>query len=38
MHLYRQRARALMVYSGLVQFRMPADVYAQMTRLDVFMG
>ncbi|ORX90251.1 NIC-domain-containing protein [Basidiobolus meristosporus CBS 931.73] len=38
MLLIRQKARALMVFAGMIQFRMPADTYAQLNRLDVFMN
>nr|KAJ3421523.1 hypothetical protein HK105_003229 [Polyrhizophydium stewartii] len=34
----RARARALMMFAGLVQYRIPGDVFAKMNRLDVMMS
>jgi nuclear pore complex protein Nup93 len=34
----RAKARSLMVFAGMNQYRTPADVYAQLNRLDVLMG
>ncbi|KAL1923580.1 uncharacterized protein VTP21DRAFT_8560 [Calcarisporiella thermophila] len=38
MNLLRRKARALMIFAGMIQFRMPADMYARLNRLDVFMN
>ncbi|KAJ1862168.1 nuclear pore complex subunit [Coemansia sp. RSA 989] len=34
----RKQARSLMVFAGMVQFRMPSDTYAKLNRMDVFMN
>ncbi|KAJ1732278.1 nuclear pore complex subunit [Coemansia sp. Benny D160-2] len=34
----RRKARGLMVFSGMIQFRMPPETYAKLNRLDVFMN
>ncbi|KAJ2887587.1 nuclear pore complex subunit [Coemansia asiatica] len=34
----RKKARCLMVFSGMIQFRMPSDTYAKLNRMDVFMN
>lgn len=34
----RKKARGLMVFAGMVQFRMPSDTYAKLNRMDVFMN
>ncbi|KAJ2557202.1 nuclear pore complex subunit [Coemansia sp. RSA 1933] len=34
----RRKARGLMVFAGMVQFRMPPETYAKLNRLDVFMN
>ncbi|KAJ8324993.1 hypothetical protein BDV3_004491 [Batrachochytrium dendrobatidis] len=34
----RERARALMMFAGLVQYRIPSDIFGKMNRLDVMMG
>jgi len=31
----RKRARSLMMFAGMQRYRMSADIYAQLTRLDV---
>ncbi|KAJ2527828.1 nuclear pore complex subunit, partial [Coemansia sp. RSA 1935] len=34
----RRKARSLMVFAGMIQFRMPSDTYAKLNRMDVFMN
>ncbi|KAJ1822828.1 nuclear pore complex subunit [Coemansia sp. RSA 2599] len=34
----RKKARRLMVFAGMIQFRMPSDTYAKLNRMDVFMN
>ncbi|KAJ2238018.1 nuclear pore complex subunit [Coemansia sp. RSA 485] len=34
----RKKARCLMVFAGMIQFRMPSDTYAKLNRMDVFMN
>ncbi|KAK9686455.1 nuclear pore complex subunit [Basidiobolus ranarum] len=34
----RQKVRALMVFAGMIQFRMSMDIYAKLNRLDVSMN
>ncbi|KAJ2401606.1 nuclear pore complex subunit [Coemansia sp. RSA 2559] len=34
----RRKARGLMVFAGMVHFRMPPETYAKLNRLDVFMN
>ncbi|KAJ2459293.1 nuclear pore complex subunit [Coemansia sp. RSA 2424] len=38
MQQLRRKARGLMVFAGMVQFRMPSDTYAKLNRMDVFMN
>ncbi|ORX69145.1 NIC-domain-containing protein, partial [Linderina pennispora] len=38
MLILRQKARGLMVFAGMIQFRMPSDTYAKLNRMDVFMN
>ncbi|TKY89944.1 hypothetical protein EX895_001242 [Sporisorium graminicola] len=33
---YRAQARALMMWAGMLRFRMSSETYSQLTRLDVF--
>ncbi|KAI9505888.1 Nup93/Nic96-domain-containing protein, partial [Coemansia spiralis] len=33
----RRKARGLMVFAGMIQFRMPSETYAKLNRMDVFM-
>ncbi|KAG0047412.1 hypothetical protein BGZ83_007529 [Gryganskiella cystojenkinii] len=35
MTMLRRRARTLMMFAGSIKFRMPADTYAKLNRLDV---
>ncbi|PIA12883.1 NIC-domain-containing protein, partial [Coemansia reversa NRRL 1564] len=37
MQILRKKARTLMVFAGMIQFRMPSDTYAKLNRMDVFM-
>ncbi|KAJ1336300.1 hypothetical protein BSLG_007084 [Batrachochytrium salamandrivorans] len=34
----RERSRALMMFAGLVQYRIPSDIFGKMNRLDVMMS
>ncbi|KAJ1981318.1 nuclear pore complex subunit [Dimargaris verticillata] len=34
----QRKARSVMVLAGMVQFRMPADTYSRLNRLEVFMN
>ncbi|PWN52304.1 NIC-domain-containing protein [Violaceomyces palustris] len=36
MEEYRSQARALMMWAGMLRFRMSSETYSQLTRLDVF--
>ncbi|PWZ03679.1 NIC-domain-containing protein [Testicularia cyperi] len=36
MEEYRAQARALMMWAGMLRFRMSSETYSQLTRLDVF--
>ncbi|KAN0061165.1 nuclear pore complex subunit [Thecaphora frezii] len=36
MEQYRAQARALMMWAGMLRFRMSSETYSQLTRLDVF--
>ncbi|KAF9162413.1 hypothetical protein DFQ26_003567 [Actinomortierella ambigua] len=38
MSLQKRRARTLMMFAGSIKFRMPADTYARLNRLDVFIA
>ncbi|KAJ2720785.1 nuclear pore complex subunit [Coemansia sp. Benny D115] len=38
MQVLRKKARSLMVFAGMIQFRMPSDTYAKLNRMDVFMS
>ncbi|KAJ1724920.1 nuclear pore complex subunit [Coemansia erecta] len=38
MIVLRKKARCLMVFAGMIQFRMPSDTYAKLNRMDVFMN
>ncbi|KAJ2777296.1 nuclear pore complex subunit [Coemansia javaensis] len=38
MLLLRRKARALMVFAGMLQFRMPSDTYAKLNRIEVSMS
>ncbi|KAJ1847422.1 nuclear pore complex subunit [Coemansia sp. RSA 2703] len=38
MLILRKKARCLMVFAGMIQFRMPSDTYAKLNRMDVFMN
>ncbi|KAG0232661.1 hypothetical protein BGW42_008001 [Actinomortierella wolfii] len=38
MALQKRRARTLMMFAGSIKFRMPADTYARLNRLDVFIA
>ncbi|KAJ2738994.1 hypothetical protein GGI20_006181, partial [Coemansia sp. BCRC 34301] len=38
MLLLRRKARGLMVFAGMVQFRMPSDTYAKLNRMDPVAG
>ncbi|KAJ1901001.1 nuclear pore complex subunit [Kickxella alabastrina] len=38
MQILRKKARCLMVFAGMIQFRMPSDTYAKLNRMDVFMN
>ncbi|KAJ2159123.1 nuclear pore complex subunit [Coemansia sp. RSA 552] len=38
MQTLRRKARSLMVFAGMIQFRMPSDTYAKLNRMDVFMS
>ncbi|KAJ2731141.1 nuclear pore complex subunit [Coemansia sp. BCRC 34962] len=38
MQQLRRKARGLMVFAGMIQFRMPSDTYAKLNRMDVFMN
>ncbi|KAJ2076567.1 nuclear pore complex subunit [Coemansia sp. RSA 988] len=38
MQILRKKARTLMVFAGMIQFRMPSDTYAKLNRMDVFMN
>ncbi|KAJ2391681.1 nuclear pore complex subunit [Coemansia sp. RSA 2611] len=33
----QHKSRALMVFAGMIQFRMPSDTYAKLNRMDIFM-
>ncbi|KAI1315080.1 hypothetical protein EDD11_001322 [Mortierella claussenii] len=35
MEMLKRRARSLMMFAGSIKFRMPADTYAKLNRLDV---
>ncbi|KAG0211674.1 Nup93/Nic96-domain-containing protein [Mortierella sp. GBAus27b] len=35
MNMLKRRARSLMMFAGSIKFRMPADTYAKLNRLDV---
>lgn len=35
---YRTQARALMMWAGMLRFRMSSETYSQLTRLDVFVS
>ncbi|KAG0247598.1 hypothetical protein BG011_001242, partial [Mortierella polycephala] len=35
MNMLKRRARTLMMFAGSIKFRMPADTYAKLNRLDV---
>lgn len=35
MTMLKRRARTLMMFAGSIKFRMPADTYAKLNRLDV---
>ena len=34
----RQRSKSLLVFAGLIQYRIPGDIFAKMNRIDVMMG
>lgn len=34
----RKKARALMMWAGMLRFRMSSETYSQLTRLDVFVS
>ena len=34
----RNRSKALLMFAGLVQYRIPGDIFAKMNRIDVMMG
>lgn len=34
----RERSKALLMFAGLIQYRIPGDIFAKMNRLDVMMG
>lgn len=36
LHEYRSQARSLMMWAGMLRFRMSNDTYSQLTRLDVY--
>ncbi|KAI8319058.1 NIC-domain-containing protein [Martensiomyces pterosporus] len=38
MQQLRKKARGVMVFAGMIQFRMPSDTYAKLNRMDVFMN
>ncbi|KAJ2095376.1 nuclear pore complex subunit, partial [Coemansia sp. S142-1] len=38
MQQLRRKARGLMVFAGMIQFRMPSDTFAKLNRMDVFMN
>ncbi|KAJ2001344.1 nuclear pore complex subunit, partial [Coemansia thaxteri] len=38
MQQLRRKARGLMVFAGMIQFRMPSDTFARLNRMDVFMN
>ncbi|KAJ1941503.1 nuclear pore complex subunit, partial [Linderina macrospora] len=38
MLMLRRKARGLMVFAGMIQFRMQPDTYAKLNRMDVFMN
>jgi nuclear pore complex protein Nup93 len=33
----RKKARALMMYAGMLRYRLSGDTYSHLTRLDVFL-
>jgi nuclear pore complex protein Nup93 len=33
---YRKKARSLMMFAGMLRYRMSQEVYQQLTRLDAF--
>ncbi|KAJ2860363.1 nuclear pore complex subunit [Coemansia aciculifera] len=38
MQQLRRKSRGLMVFAGMIQFRMPSDTFAKLNRMDVFMN
>ncbi|KAJ1961276.1 nuclear pore complex subunit [Dipsacomyces acuminosporus] len=38
MQQLRKKARGLMVFAGMIQFRMPSGTFAKLNRMDVFMN